>query len=110
VDRRIVGDSERAQNQVRTSDKLWRFIDKLNHHVDTQDVQIDQLANMVNDLVGKVEGQQKEIKTIKADQERHRKVFNTLMAKVIALEVLSRAWYILYHHRTSYSYLTLGKR
>ena len=50
------------------------------------DVQIDQLANMVNDLVGMVEGQAKEIKLLKSNQEDQRKVINLLTAKFIALE------------------------
>jgi hypothetical protein len=61
-------------------------IDELNNCVDTQDIQIEQLANMVNNLIRKMEKQQKEIKDLKSDQEMHCKVINTLMAKVIALE------------------------
>jgi hypothetical protein len=41
---------------------------------------------MVNNLVGKVEGQAKEIKTLKTNQEEHCWVINTLTAQVIALE------------------------
>ena len=41
---------------------------------------------MVNDLVGKVEGQAKEIQLLKASQEDHQKVINTMTAKVIALQ------------------------
>jgi hypothetical protein len=51
-----------------------------------QCVQINQLADMVNDLVGRSEKQAVEIKNLKADRETHRKVINTLTAKVIALE------------------------
>ena len=51
-----------------------------------QDVQIDQLANMVIDLVGTVESQAKEIKLLKTNQEDQRKVINRLTAKFIALE------------------------
>jgi hypothetical protein len=61
-------------------------VDKLNEHINLQDVQINQLADMVNDLVGKTEEQAKEIKDLKADREVHRKVINTMTAKVIALE------------------------
>jgi hypothetical protein len=35
------------------SDCVGRVVDELNGHIDTQEVQIEQLANMVNDLVGK---------------------------------------------------------
>jgi hypothetical protein len=55
------------------SDKLGRFINEFNNRIDTQDVQIEQLANMVN-LIGKVEGQQKEIKLFKSNHEEHHKV------------------------------------
>ena len=68
------------------SNRVGRVIDELNCCIDAQDVQIDQLANMVNDLVGKVESQAKEIKEYKTTQECHRKVINTLTAKLIALE------------------------
>ena len=60
--------------------------DELNSRIDAQDVQIEQLANMVNDLVGTIEGQAKEIKQLKSNQETQRKVLNTLTAKFIALE------------------------
>jgi hypothetical protein len=69
-----------------TSNCIGRVVDELNNCIDAQDVQIDQLANMVNDLVGKTEGQSKEIKSLKAGREEHCKVINTLTAKVIALE------------------------
>jgi RNase adaptor protein for sRNA GlmZ degradation len=67
------------------SNKLGRFINKLNSCIDAQDIQIDQLATMVNDLIGKVEGQQKEIKLLKSNCKEHRKVINTLTVKVIVL-------------------------
>ena len=41
---------------------------------------------MVNDLVGKVESQAKEIKLLKSNQEDQCKVINHLTAKLIALE------------------------
>jgi hypothetical protein len=41
---------------------------------------------MVNDLVGKMEKQAKDIKVLKDGWEEHRKVINNLTAKVIALE------------------------
>ena len=66
------------------SDHVGRVVDELNSRIDAQDVQIEQLANMVNDLVGK-ESQAKEIKEYKTTQECHRKVINTLTAKLIAL-------------------------
>jgi hypothetical protein len=53
------------------ADKLGQFIDGLNNRIDTQDVQINHLANMVNDLIGKVEGQAKEIKSLKTNREEH---------------------------------------
>jgi uncharacterized coiled-coil DUF342 family protein len=68
------------------SDRVGKVVDELNHQIDIQDVQIQQLANMVNDLVGKTEKQAKEIKDLKDNRESHRKVINTLIAKVIALE------------------------
>jgi chromosome segregation ATPase len=67
-------------------DCVGRVVDELNDRINLQDVQIEQLANMVNDLVGEVEGQAKEIKNLKADRESHHKVINTMTAKVIALE------------------------
>ena len=68
------------------TDRVGRVVDELNHCIDVQDVQIDQLANMVNDLVGTVESQAKEIKLLKLNQEDQRKVLNCLTAKFIALE------------------------
>jgi uncharacterized coiled-coil protein SlyX len=61
-------------------------VDELNNRIDVQDVQIQQLANMVNDLVGKVENQANEIKGLKRGKEEHRKVINNLAAKLIAVE------------------------
>jgi uncharacterized coiled-coil protein SlyX len=61
-------------------------VDELNSHIDVQDIQINQLANMVNDLVGKVEEQAKAIKGLKENREEHRKVINRMTAKIIALE------------------------
>ena len=69
-----------------TSNRVGRVIDELNGCIDAQDIQINQLANMVNDLVGKVESQAKEIKEYKSTQECHCKVINTLTTKLIALE------------------------
>ena len=62
------------------------MVDELNTRIDAQDVQINQLVNMVNDLVGKVESQAKEIKLLKSNQEDQRKVINCLTAKFITLE------------------------
>jgi hypothetical protein len=67
-------------------DRVGSVVDELNNHINLQDVQIKQLATMVNDLIRKVEGQAKEIKNLKANQESHCKVINTMTAKVIALE------------------------
>jgi hypothetical protein len=53
------------------ADRVGSVVDELNDWINLQDVQIKQLANMVNDLVGKVEGQAKEIKNLKADRESH---------------------------------------
>jgi uncharacterized coiled-coil protein SlyX len=61
-------------------------VDELNGCIDVQDVQINQLANMVNDLIGKVKGQAKTIKSLKESQKEQRKVINRMTAKVIALE------------------------
>ena len=68
------------------TDHVGRVVDELNSCIDAQDVQIEQLANMVNDLVGMVEGQAKEIKQLKSNQETQQKVLNNLTAKFIALE------------------------
>jgi chromosome segregation ATPase len=68
------------------SNRVGKVVDELNSQIDVQDVQIQQLANMVNDLVGKTEKQAKEIKGLKDDWEEQRKVINQLTAKVIALE------------------------
>jgi archaellum component FlaC len=68
------------------SDCVGRVVDKLNGHIDAQEVQIEQLANMVNDLVRKTEGQAKKIKELQSDHEGHHKVINTLTHKIIALE------------------------
>jgi hypothetical protein len=68
------------------SDRVGQVVDELNHRIDVQDVQIQQLANMVNDLVGKVENQANEIKGLKRGKEEHRKVINNLTAKLIAVE------------------------
>ena len=76
---------ERAQTLTAT-DFVGKVVDELNNHIDAQDIQIDQLANMVNDLIGKVESQIKEIKLLKSNQEDQRKVINHLTAKLIALE------------------------
>jgi uncharacterized coiled-coil protein SlyX len=68
------------------SDRVGKVVDELNGHIDCQDVQIQQLADMVNDLVGKVEGQAKEIKGLKESREEQRKVINRMTAKLIAVE------------------------
>jgi septation ring formation regulator EzrA len=67
-------------------DCVGRVIDKLNSYIDVQEVQIKQLANMVNNLVRKTEKQAKEIKVLKDNQEEHHKVINMLTTKVITLE------------------------
>jgi hypothetical protein len=67
-------------------DCVGRVVDELNECINLQDVQINQLADMVNDLVGKTEKQAVEIKNLQADREVHRKVINTMTAKVITLE------------------------
>ena len=58
----------------------------MNSRIDAQDVQIEQLANMVNDLVRKVENQANEIKGLKHNWEEHCRVLNNLTAKLIAVE------------------------
>jgi chromosome segregation ATPase len=68
------------------TDCVGSVVDKLNDRINLQDIQIEQLANMVNDLVGKTQAQEKEIKNLKSDRESHHKVINTMTAKVIALE------------------------
>jgi hypothetical protein len=68
------------------ADRVGQVVDELNQRIDVQDVQIQQLANMVNDLVGKVENQANEIKGLKRGKEEHRKVINNLTVKLIAVE------------------------
>ena len=68
------------------SNQVGKVVDELNNQIDIQDIQIQQLANMVNNLVGKVEGQDKEIKGLKESREEHHKVVNRMTVKVIALE------------------------
>ena len=68
------------------TDRVGRVVNELNSCIDAQDVQIEQLANMVNDLVGTVESQAKEIKQLTSNQETQRKVLNNLTAMFIALE------------------------
>jgi hypothetical protein len=53
------------------TDRVGRVVDELNNQINLQDVQIEQLANMVNNLVGKTQAQEKEIKNLKADRESH---------------------------------------
>jgi uncharacterized coiled-coil DUF342 family protein len=68
------------------ADRVGTVVDELNNRIDVQDVQIQQLANMVNDLIGKVENQANEIKGLKRGKEEHRKVINNLTAKLISVE------------------------
>jgi uncharacterized coiled-coil protein SlyX len=69
-----------------TSDRVGKVVDELNGRIDCQDIQIQQLANMVNNLVRKVEEQAKTIKGLKESREEQRKVINRLTAKMIAVE------------------------
>jgi uncharacterized phage infection (PIP) family protein YhgE len=69
-----------------TSDRVGQVIDELNSCIDAQDIQIDQLATMVNDLVGRVEKRSKEIKELKTGREEAQRVINTMTTKVITLE------------------------
>jgi hypothetical protein len=68
------------------SDQVGKVVDELNNRIDVQEVQIQQLANMVNNLVRKVEGQAKAIKSLTESREEQRKVINQMTVKVIALE------------------------
>ena len=77
---------ERVDFVGEATDRVGRVVDKLNSRIDTQDVHIEQLANMVNNFVGTVENQAKEIKQLKSNQETQCKVLNNLTAKFIALE------------------------
>ena len=52
-------------------DRVGWVVDELNKWINLQDVQINQLADMVNDLVGKTEGQTQEIKDLQANREVH---------------------------------------
>jgi hypothetical protein len=56
---------ERLDFVGNAADRVGTVVDELNHRIDVQDVQIQQLANMVNDLVGKVGNQANEIKGLK---------------------------------------------
>jgi hypothetical protein len=67
-------------------DHVGLVVDELNNRINLQDIQIKQLATMVNNLIGKTEGQAKEIKGLKADQGVHCKTINTMTVKIIALE------------------------
>jgi uncharacterized coiled-coil protein SlyX len=78
--------NERIDFVGEATDRVGKVFDELNNCIDAQDVQINQLANMVNDLVGKVESQAKEIGLLKSNQDGQRKVINCLTAKLIALE------------------------
>jgi hypothetical protein len=70
---------------ISESDCVGRVVDKLNGHIDAQEVQIKQLANMVNDLwEDRRTGQENQ--GIELDHEGHHKVINTLTHKIIALE------------------------
>ena len=77
---------ERIDFVGEATNHIGKIVDELNSHIDAQDVQIEQLANMVNDLVGKVENQANEIKGLKRNWEEHRRVINNLTAKLIAVE------------------------
>ena len=68
------------------TDHVGKVVNELNSRIDAQDVKIEQLANMVNDLVGKVENQANEIKGLKRNREEHRRVINNLTAKLITVE------------------------
>jgi methyl-accepting chemotaxis protein len=61
------------------TDRVGKVVDELNSRIDVQDVQINQLANMV-------EEQAKAIKSLKESQEDQRKVINWMTTKVITLE------------------------
>ena len=52
---------ERVDFMGEATDCVGRVVDELNHRIDAQDVQIKQLANMVNDLVSTVADQAKEM-------------------------------------------------
>ena len=78
--------SEQIDFVGEASDWVGSIADELNSCIDAQDIQINQLANMVNDLVGKVEGQAKQLKEERQCQEEHCKVINTLTAKLITME------------------------
>jgi hypothetical protein len=65
-------DRLQEQTNFNAVDRVGRVVDELNKRINLQDVQINQLADMVNDLVGKTEGQTQEIKDLQADREVHR--------------------------------------
>ena len=77
---------ERIDFVGEVNDRVGKVVDELNSCIDAQEVQIEQLANMVNDLVRKVENQANEIKGLKCNQEEHRRVINNLTAKLIVVE------------------------
>jgi hypothetical protein len=59
--------SERIDFIGNASDRVGGVVDELNSHIDAQEVQISQLADMVNNLIGKTEGQAKKIKELQSD-------------------------------------------
>ena len=77
---------ERVDFVGEATDRVGKVVDELNSCIDVQDAQIKQLANMVNDLIGTVESQAKEIKQLRLNQETQRKVLNNLTAKFIVLD------------------------
>ena len=77
---------ERIDFVGNVADHVGGVVDELNSCIDVQDVQIEQLANMVNNLVRTVESQAKEIKQLQSNQETQRKVLNNLTTKFITLE------------------------
>jgi hypothetical protein len=53
------------------SDCVGGVVGKLNSQIDAQEVQIAQLADMVNNLIRKTEEQVKKIKELQSDREGH---------------------------------------
>jgi hypothetical protein len=68
------------------SDRVGRVVDELNNCIDMQDIQINQLANVVSELVGEVEGQKKGLDVCKKSIEEHCKVISNLTTKLMMLD------------------------
>jgi hypothetical protein len=65
---------------------MGRVMDKLHDQINKQDVKVEQLANIVNELVGTVKAQRKELAVHKMSLNKHCQVINTLTAKLMHMD------------------------